>query len=185
MFFYFRNRFEGADTRHFWRYIDSRSGKVTDNRFEIAQIIACRPDEPRFIGKQNALEMQERIIAGILKDESAARTKEVVAMSSDPIQTAMAQEVKDAIRRGSVDRELARAALQFLGQAIGRALIQKLKAVRTEWMTHRDDRRLIQQLVDLSKDYGKRDERQSAMPMTKGSLELVCFDHVSTSAKGD
>ncbi|HEY2589793.1 MAG TPA: helicase-related protein [Tepidisphaeraceae bacterium] len=181
MFFYFRAKRPAGQHRHFWRYLDSASGKVIDNRFEIAQIIACQPDEPRFIGTQDAFAMQETVIESILKEETTARTKEVVSATSDPIQTAIAQDIKDGIRRGTVDRGLAKAAIQFLGQPIGRALIQKLRAVRTEWTTHRDDGRLVQQLTQLAADYGKHDDDRTAGTLDRASIELVCFDYVSPS----
>ena len=42
MFFYFQApRVTGEGKRHFWRYIDARTHEITDNRFEIAQLIAC------------------------------------------------------------------------------------------------------------------------------------------------
>ena len=54
MFFYFQApRTTGEGRRHFWRYIDARSHEITENRYEIAQLIACQPDEPRYIGDQD------------------------------------------------------------------------------------------------------------------------------------
>ena len=45
MFFYFQApRSDGIGKRHFWRYIDARTHEIGENRYEIAQTIACLPD---------------------------------------------------------------------------------------------------------------------------------------------
>jgi superfamily II DNA/RNA helicase len=42
MFFYFQApRSDGIGLRHFWRYVDARTHDVFENRFEIADRIAC------------------------------------------------------------------------------------------------------------------------------------------------
>ncbi|MEX0867688.1 MAG: hypothetical protein WD030_10035 [Pirellulales bacterium] len=41
MFFYFQApRTTGEGRRHFWRYIDARSGEIKENRYEVAGLIA-------------------------------------------------------------------------------------------------------------------------------------------------
>ena len=61
MFFYFQApRSDGEGRRHFWRYIDARTHEVKENRYEIAQVIACQPDEPRYIGDQDVFVLQEQ-----------------------------------------------------------------------------------------------------------------------------
>jgi hypothetical protein len=38
---------DSESKRHFWRYYDLASGQIMDNRYEIATLIRCGPDEPR------------------------------------------------------------------------------------------------------------------------------------------
>ncbi|MFI5455214.1 MAG: hypothetical protein ACHRXM_07150 [Isosphaerales bacterium] len=50
MFFYFQApRADGIGRRHFWRYVDAKTHEILENRFEIADRIACQPDEPRYV----------------------------------------------------------------------------------------------------------------------------------------
>ena len=57
MFFYFQApRSGGEGKRHCWRYIDARTEEIKENRYEIAQLISCLPDEPRYIGDQDVFD---------------------------------------------------------------------------------------------------------------------------------
>ena len=60
-----------------------------------------------------------------------------------------------------MDRETTRAVLPFLGQPVGRSLVQKLKAARAEWTGHGNDPQLVADLAKLRDDYGKCDSEQS------------------------
>lgn len=54
MFFYFQApRANGEGVRHLWRYIDAATGEIGQNRYEIARLIACQADEPRYFGDQD------------------------------------------------------------------------------------------------------------------------------------
>jgi hypothetical protein len=48
----------------------------------------------------------------------------------DPIQQTVSEGIKDAIRRRTVNREKAKASINFLGQPMGRALHVKLKTAQ-------------------------------------------------------
>ncbi len=121
MFFYFQApRSDGQGRRHFWRYIDARTHEVGENRYEIAQVIACQPDEPRHIGDQDVFVLQERVIEHILSAEREVEAKAAAPTVVDPIQQTVTEELKDAIRRRTVDREQAKTCIGFLGQPMGR-----------------------------------------------------------------
>ena len=156
MFFYFQAPRSGEGKRHFWRYIDAKTQEIKENRYEIAQLISCLPDEPRFIGNQDVFVLQDRVIEHILAADREAEAKAAAPIAVDPIQQTVSEEIKDAIRRRSVDREKAKTCITFLGQPMGRALHAKLKTSHEGWKESRDDGALVEQVVTLSDQFGKQ-----------------------------
>ena len=67
VFFYFTAPGEsGEGRRHFWRYYDLTRDRVLDNRFLIANLIACAPDTPRVVGDCDVFAVQDKVIDDIL-----------------------------------------------------------------------------------------------------------------------
>ncbi len=181
MFFYFQApRTTGEGKRHFWRYIDVRSHEVRDNRFEIAQLIACLPDEPRYIGDQDAFALQEKVVEHILSAEREVEARAAAPTTVDPIQQTVAEELKDALRRQTVDREVAKAAIRFLGQPMGRALHAKLKSIYDSWAETHDDASMLASIAVLADEFSKD---RPASPVTSSlrreDLTLICFEYVT------
>ncbi len=151
-----------------------------DNRFQVAQIIACRPDEPRFIGDQDVFDLQERVIEHILRSEQAVEAKAAAAVKPDPIQQTLAEELKNAIRRGSVERESAKSAIRFLAQPAGPFVIKKMKALFQAWNEDRKDELLLAEIGRLEADFGKGPSSDSpGLQVRRQDLKLVCFEYVA------
>lgn len=181
MFFYFQApRADGQGKRHFWRYIDVNSHEVRENRFEIAQVISCLPDEPRYVGDQDVFILQENVIEHILAAEREVEAKAAAPIAVDPIQQTLTHDIKDAIRRRSVDREAAKTCINFLGQPMGRAIHAKLRAVYDAWKDSRDDKTLVDEVHLFSEQFGKeRTSATSVKRLTREDLELICFEYIS------
>lgn len=181
LFFYFQApRSDGLGHRHFWRYIDAGTHEIKENRYEIAQLISCLPDEPRYIGDQDVFQMQEKVIESIFADEQQAVARSVAPTAVDPIQQTISETIKDSIRRRSVDREEAKTCITFLGQAMGRGLHTKLKAAYDEWNTEKNDATLVAEVMSLAEQFGKERARTSTVKqLTREELELICFEYVS------
>ncbi len=181
MFFYFQaSRTSGEGRRHFWRYIDARSHDIKENRFEVAQLIACQPDEPRCIGEQDVFVLQDRVIGHVLASQREVEAKAAAPASVDPIQQTMAEELKDALRRQTVDRELAKRCVRFLGQPMGRSLHVKLRKAHESWSQSRDDGVLLAAVGALADEFTKdRPTSEPAAPLRAEDLELICFEYVT------
>ena len=135
MFFYFQApRTDGIGRRHFWRYIDGKTHEILENRFEIADLIACLPDEPRYVGHLDVFALQDKVIEHILNAEQEAAAKAAAPTAVDPIQQTVTEELKNSLRRRTIDRERAKTSIAFLGQAMGRALHLKLSTSFQEKM---------------------------------------------------
>lgn len=181
MFFYFQApRTAGEGKRHFWRYVDARTHEIEDNRFAIAQRIACQRDEPRYIGDQDVFGLQEKVIEHILSAEREAEAKAAAPPTIDPIQQVVSEELKDALRRKSVDREVAKDAIRFLGQPMGRSLHKKLKDTHQDWNTSRDDRALVDMVSALAGEFSKdRPTTEAKGALGRDNLTLICFEYVT------
>lgn len=181
IFFYFQAPRSGGDgKRHFWRYIDARTLEIKENRFEIAQRIACLQDEPRYIGSQDVFVMQDRVIDHILAADREAEARSVAPSVIDPIQLTVGEIIKDAIRRRSVERNTAKACISFLGQPMGRALQTKLKTSHESWRSNQDDEALLERVKALSDQFGKNQLKNNTfVRLCREDLELICFEFVS------
>jgi hypothetical protein len=180
MFFYFQAPRAGEGKRHFWRYIDARSDEIKENRYEIAQLISCLPDEPRYIGDQDVFVLQDKVIDHILGADREAEARAAAPTAVDPIQQTVSEEIKDAIRRRTVDREKAKACITFLGQPMGPALHTKLKTTNETWKASKDDATLVEQVASLSEQFGKQKPEDGAVKrLGREDLELICFEYVS------
>ena len=181
MFFYFQApRITGDGKRHFWRYIDAASHTIEDNRFAIAQRIACQRDEPRFIGDQDVFVLQEKVIEHIVSADRAAEAKAAAPPTIDPIQQIVSEDLKDALRRQSVDRNVAKETIRFLGQPMGRALHKKLKESHQEWTASRDDNGLLNAVSALAAEFSKeRPPTDVKGTLRREDLTLICFEYVT------
>jgi len=181
MFFYFQApRTDGIGRRHFWRYVDGRDHEVLENRFEIADRIACQPDEPRYVGHLDVFALQDKVIEHILNAEQEAEAKAAAPTAVDPIQQTVTEELKNSLRRRTIDRERAKTCIAFLGQAMGRALHVKLKDIYEEWASSHDDTALLSTVGVLADQFAKdRQPTTNVRRLKREDLELICYEYLS------
>jgi hypothetical protein len=159
MFFYFQAPRSGEGKRHFWRYIDAKTHDVKENRYEIAQLVSSLPDEPRYIGNQDAFVLQDKVIEHILAADREAEAKAAAPTVVAPIQQTISETIKDAIRRRSVDREKAKTCISFLGQPMGRALHAKLKTSHEGSKACQDDGALVEDVSRFPSSSANKERR--------------------------
>jgi superfamily II DNA or RNA helicase len=182
MFFYFQApRADGLGKRHLWRYIDADGQNVMENRYEIAQRIACPPEEPRYITEMAVFALQEKVIQNILAAEREVEAKAAAPAAVDPIQQTVAESIKNAIRRRAVDRESAKGCIGFLGQPMGKSLHVKLRNAYEQWAESRDDKALVAEVGELAQQFGKEKAAPArANRLAREDLQLICFEYVSS-----
>ena len=122
----------------------------------LPRLISCLPDEPRYIGDQDVFVLQDKVIDHILAADREAEARAAAPIAVDPIQQTVSEEIKDAIRRRSVDREKAKTCIGFLGQPMGRALHAKLKTANENWKVSKDDAMLVEEVASISEQFGKQ-----------------------------
>ena len=180
-FFYFiAPRTDGTGTRHFWRYVDARTGQIIDNRYSIAQLIACGPAEARFIGQQDVFGLQDRVVTAILQADQLTEAKATLAVTPDKVQQEMAEEMKGLLRAGTVDRAAAKSVLKFLDEPFGRALVKRATAIREGWREGRAPSWLVEQLDNLRREFSRPGAKTPVLPpLTRDGLHLICFQLIS------
>jgi hypothetical protein len=181
MFFYFQApRTTGEGRRQFWRYIDARSHEITENRYEVPQLIACQPDEPRYIGDQDVFVLQDKVIGQILASEREVEARAAAPTAVDPVQQTVAEELKDAMRRQAVDGESAKRCVRFLGQPMGRSLLVKLRKAYQSWSEGWDDQALLAAVGSLADEFGKgQPAAEGTGSIRREDLELICYEYVT------
>jgi len=100
--------------------------------------------------------LQDKVIEHILAADREAEAKAAAPTAVDPIQQTVSEEIKDAIRRRSVDREKAKTGITFLAQPMGRTLHAKLKPAHEAWKASRDDATLVEEVLTLAEQFGKQ-----------------------------
>jgi hypothetical protein len=120
------------------------------------------------------------VIEHVVAADREAEAKAAAPSAVDTIQQTVSEEIKDAIRRRTVDREKAKAGIRFLGQPMGRALHVKLKTAQEGWRESRDDAVLVGQVITLAEQFGKQKTAAGTVKrLSREDLELICFEHVS------
>jgi len=181
MFFYFQApRANGEGVRHLWRYIDAATGEISQNRYEIAGLIACHADEPRYIGDQDVFALQERVIEHLLAEDRQAEAREAAPAAAAKTQHNVDGALKDILRRRTADRDRAKAAIKFVAEPMGGPLQKRLKAIFDDWRQTGADATFVEAVASLAGEFSREGSAAAGYRrLQREDLRLVCFDYVS------
>lgn len=185
MFFYFTAPREGG-TAHFWRYYDLETRKISDNRYQIMQIIACSPDTPRFpppYQEVDVFAVQETIIASILGD---VEQQDVAALVNKPVaeeQTLAAQVLQAQLNNPSFDRTELRELRKILKHPLVGAAVQQLRKALQTYSNSNDPLTLVETVRALRQSQGEAPssgvaEKKAITRLSRADLKLVCYEYV-------
>ncbi len=181
MFFYFKAEREEGQTQHFWRYYDVETGDIIDNRWVIANLIACEPDTPRVVAEYDAFEIQEKLIEHILESQRAQAALEKAPTKPDPLQTTVATVLRDQMNRPDLAREDVITALKFLAVPMTGVQVRELREAHRQYQETGDVKDLLAAVLSLRETYGENGKQRPASgtePISRGDLQLVCFDYL-------
>jgi hypothetical protein len=180
LFFYFTApAAEGEGRRHFWRYVDLASGEILDNRFEIATLIRCGPDEPRVVGQADVFAVQERVIADILGSVRHQQAVEAAPKIVDPVQQLVATALQRQRANPAVKWAEVRAALRSLREPLPKAYIKDLGAAYEAYQREGDVAALLEAVQRLETRSEELEQRAApATLLTEEDLHLVCWEYV-------
>jgi superfamily II DNA or RNA helicase len=180
IFFYFTAPApRGSGRQHFWRLYDLHTGKVLDNRYLIANWIACAPDTPRVVGDVDVFAIQEQVIEEILGHTQQQRALEEAPRILDPAQQAVATLLRGYLNDPRFGRQELRALLKRLATPLPGVHLKALKAAYQEYERSQDVTPVIVLLRTLPAAVTAEQPRgPAARPIAREDLHLVCFDFI-------
>jgi superfamily II DNA or RNA helicase len=185
MFFYFTaESARGSGRQHFWRYYDLHEKRIIDNRFVIANLIACSPDTPRVVGDigNDIFKIQDEVMDDIVKSATEQRAAEAAPKILDPIQTTIITLLDGYMNNPEVDRKEVRAAKQFLNNPMIPAYTKILRKSYSDFSKQKDLKALLQAIKELNEKSGGGNNKDEASSISglikKDDLHLICYDFV-------
>ena len=182
VFFYFQAPAKEGGKLHFWKYLDLRDQAIIDNRYIIANLIACQKDTPRVVDPEifrTVFDLQERIIAAILQSEEEKRALEVAPRSVDPIQQTVATALQSYLNHPDVNRREAIETIRFLNQPMLAVQVRRLRQIHREFQSS-DVKLLLTALGELRKTTGgeqlTREPGGKSKQLRREDLRLICFE---------
>jgi len=183
IFFYFQGRPAGGSTTHFWKYYDSKDRRIIDNRYVVANLIACQKDTPRIVDPEKfetVFDLQEKVIEDILQSEEEKRALEVAPRAVDPIQQTVATAIQSFLNHPDVDRKQAIEIIRFLNQPMLTIQVRKLRQSFREFQGGRDIKSLLSNIEDLreasSGNKAAKEPAERTKELKREDLRLICFD---------
>lgn len=181
IFFYFiAPGHQGEERRHFWRYYDMTEDRVIDNRFLIANLIACAPDTPRVVGDCDVFAIQERVIKDILGSVQEQEAVDSAPRILDPIQQTVMTLLRSYINSPVIKRNEVRNAMQSLRAPMTHTAIRDLRNAYERFQREQDIQPLLAHITsaELGPAESPQVPSESQLPLSKDDLHLVCFDYV-------
>ncbi len=188
VFFYFQGRPQGGDKLHFWKYYDIKTNEIIDNRFVIANLIACEKDTPRVVDPDTfnqVFDIQEKVIEDILKSFGQHQALEKVPRTLDPIQQTIATTIQTYINHPEIDRKNAIAAIKFLNEPKLAIQIKELRGIYKYFERNGEARELVDcvwQMIEVTgtaERLSSTSSPASRINLGREDLYLICFDFVS------
>jgi len=180
LFFYFQAPDPGGSGRlHFWQYYDAAADRVIDNRYLIANLIACERDTPRVIGEHDVFAVQERVIEHIVAGYQQQRALEEAPKSLDPLQQTLATTLQGYLNRPEVKRQEVLGAIRFLSQPLPSVVIKDLRSLYGEFAKSAQVGPLLAAILALAGSYAAPSAGvQGSRFLQRESLRLICFDYL-------
>ena len=181
IFFYFTAPGgDGEGRRHFWRYYDLTRDRVLDNRFLIANLIACAPDTPRVVGDCDVFAVQDKVIEDIL---GSVRERQAVAAAPkmlDPLQQTVITLLRGYLNSPSVERAKVRDAMKRLGAPMTHSALRGLRRIYEQFNRDQEVELVIDYVrsMDITSPEAGVGNSKPKRPLTRDDLHLVCFDFV-------
>jgi len=183
MFFYFRAEPKGGLRQHFWRYYDLATGQIVDNRWVIANLIACDSDTPRVVADYDVFDIQEKLVAHIMESQKAQVALEKAPAKPDPLQMTVATVLRDQMNRPDIKRDDVVAALNYLSVPMMGAQVGELRTALRQYQQTGQLCPLLDEVRRLRETYGETGKVRpsgATQPLTREDLRLICFDYISS-----
>lgn len=188
VFFYFQATAREGANLHFWKYFDLKDQRIIDNRYIVANLIACDRDTPRVVDPEmfhSVFDLQEKVIEDILRSFQERRALEAAPRSVDPIQQTVATALQGYLNHPDVERRQAIDAIRFLNQPMLAVQVRSLRQAYRDFQGKGNVKALLAAVEGLREQFGEEQATNHSGGsglvgrLSRGDLRLVCFDLVS------
>jgi SNF2 family DNA or RNA helicase len=173
---------EGEGRQHFWRYYDLARREITDNRYQIMQIIACGPETPRYpppYNEVNIYDIQDRIIENILQSVSYQQAAAIAPKVVSQEQLTIAELLREYIDNPETNRDEIREMRRFLKQPFPGAYVKRLRSNLQDFKTSKNILDVLAVVRELQQAFGNVETiEKPQQPIDREDLHLVCFEYV-------
>jgi SNF2 family DNA or RNA helicase len=189
VFLYYQRRGESpANTEHYWRYYDTATGDIEDNRLAIADLIRCKPDEPRLIDPDlkseihSIMEMVEDHIVDSVQHQETIRAAPQ-ELSSD--QSAVVVALQQALGRPGIDRTRVLNLLTALSRPMLSAPVKEARQAMLHLQRGGDVETFLSACESVAEKYASKTpgapgtEHTPSSVLKKEDLRLICFEFMS------
>lgn len=180
LFFYFTapDR-QGGGQLHFWRYYDLAGETIQDNRYEIAQRIACSPDTPRVIGEADPFDIQNRVMEEIVESVQRRQALEAAPKIVDDDQNLVIAVLQGQLNNPALSRKLIRTTLQSLRRPLPAVYVRDLRAAYDAYLRDDDLAAFTKRVAEITQATAAPTEATPAVaPLRREDLRLVCWEYV-------
>lgn len=180
LFFYFTAPAPaGSGRQHFWHYYDLKDRRILDNRYLIANRIACSPDTPRVVGDVDVFSIQEKVIEHILAQAQEQRATVEAPRALDPIQQTVTTALRAYLNHSGIDRQEVRRLMQVLASPMPGVHVRTLRRAYRDFGRSQDVGQLIDVVRDLPHaEVSPEGENGKGHTLRREDLHLVCFDFI-------
>jgi hypothetical protein len=188
VFFYFQAPSPEGGKNHFWKYVELKDKKIIDNRYIVANLIACAKDTPRVVHPnmfQSIFELQEKVIEDILQSFQEQNALKLAPRSVDPLQQTVATIIQGYLNHPDVDRKQAIELIRFLNQPMRGVQVQELRQAYKNFQKQGNVKVLLDTVKEQSERFSINVEANDEAPIFKvgnlarDDLRLICFDLIS------
>jgi superfamily II DNA or RNA helicase len=169
--------------RHFWRFWDERARFVSDNRFEIHEIIRATPNDPRDDEWLPPAEQEvalEAIATDILDTIAHRRAANLLGEQIEKVQRDIGSIIKAGWSRPGIDRAAAQEVYTVLRRPLPAPFVRRLRALHVDYGRTGDLAQLLNELQQLITTHELGQEPSAGLvpaseALTRDDLHLVCW----------
>jgi SNF2 family DNA or RNA helicase len=190
VFLYYQRRGEtSASTDHYWRYYDTATGDIEDNRLAIADLIRCKPEEPRMVDpdlKSDIHSVMQIVEQSIL---DSAQKQEIIQAAPKELsgdQSAVLVALQQALGRPGIDRARVLNLLTALSQPLLSAPVKEARQALLRLQRGGDVEAFLSVCESVAEKYAPKprvaepvaDQGDSSASPKEG-LRLICFEFLA------
>lgn len=188
VFLYYQRRSrEGKPLDHFWRFYDTKTDEIEDNRLVIAEMIRCLPDTKRVVDPalkgdiHKIMDCVEKHIHDSVANRASAQT---APKELSREQSAVLVVLQQMMALPGVDRAKVLMLLGKLSTPLPRAPVKDLKKAHAAFQKAGGAGAFLELIEQVATKYGAADitdpgANASGDATVESNLHLVCFDFLS------